>query len=141
MLKAIPTIVLFLLVYYYLKSMLFVPLEKVLHQREVLTDGARKAAQESLARAERKQQEYENKFNEARAEVYRSQEEIRRQWLEQQATQLAEARKRSEQTVRAAKDQIVVDASAARENLTMPSAELAEEITQVVLARRMRVAQ
>jgi F-type H+-transporting ATPase subunit b len=140
MLKAIPTIVLFLLVYFYLKSMLFVPLEKVLHQREVLTEGARKAAEESLARAERKQQEYENKFNEARAEVYRQQEEIRRKWLEDQSTQLDEARKRAEQTVRAAKDQMVIDAAAARENLTLPSAELAEQITQAVLVRRMKVA-
>lgn len=141
MLKAIPTICLFLLIYFYLRSMLFTPLEKVLQQRGVLTEGARKAAQKSLAAAERKQQEYEKKFNEARAEVYRLQEEIRRGWLEQQAAQVAEARKKAEETVRSGRAQIVADIAGTRENLTVPSAELAEEITRAVLARRARSAQ
>lgn len=140
MLKAIPTIVIFLLLYFFLKAMLFGPLEKVLQQRDVLTAGARKAADESLLLAERKQQEFEDRFNEARAEVYRSQEELRRKWLDQQTAQLAEARKGSEATVRSAKEQLAVDSAAARENLTMPSAALAEEITEAVLARRARSA-
>src|SRR5579872_1691276 len=124
MLKAIPTIVIFLLLYFFLKAMLFGPLEKVLQQRDVLTAGARKAADESLLLAERKQQEFEDRFNEARAEVYRSQEELRRKWLDQQTAQLAEARKGSEATVRSAKEQLAVDSAAARENLTLPSAAL-----------------
>lgn len=140
MLKAIPTVCLFLLIYFYLKSMLFEPLEKVLKQRDVLTEGARKAASESLAAAERKQQEYEKKFTEARAEVYRSQEEIRRRWLDQQAAQLAEARKHAEETVRLAREQVAGEAASARENLALPSAALAEEIAQAVLARRARSA-
>jgi F-type H+-transporting ATPase subunit b len=141
MLKAIPTICLFLLVYFYLRSMLFTPIEKVLQRRGVLTEGARKAAEQSLSAAERKQQEYEKKFNEARAEVYRAQEEIRRGWLDQQAAQVADARKKAEEAVRLARAQIVVEMAGTRENLTVPSAELAEEITQAVLARRVRSAE
>lgn len=140
MLKAIPTVCLFLLVYFYLKSMLFGPLEKVLKQRDGLTEGARKAAGKSLAGAERKQQEYEKKFNEARTEVYRSQEEMRRGWLDQQTAQLAEARKKAEEAVRSAKEQIAAESARARENLTLPSAALAEEIAQAVLARKARSA-
>lgn len=140
MLKAIPTVLLFLLIYFYLKSMLFGPLQKVLDQRAVLTEGARKAAEASLAEAERRQQEYEKKFNEARAEVYRSQEEVRRKWLDEHAAQIAEARKVAETTVRSAKEQLAIEAAATRENLTMPSAALAEEISQAVLARRARSA-
>src|ERR1700722_17882679 len=85
LLKAIPTIVLFIFLNIYLRLMLFGPLTKVLQQRDELSEGARKAAEQSLAAAERKQQEYEEKFREARAEVYRAQEEQRRGWVENQA--------------------------------------------------------
>src|SRR6202045_85850 len=95
LLKAIPTICLLLLVHVYLKFMLFGPLEKVLKQRAELTEGARKSAEQSLAAADRKQQEYETKFREARAEVYRLQEETRRGWLEDQAALIAAAKDRS----------------------------------------------
>src|SRR5579863_10050257 len=92
LLKAIPTAFIFLLLYFYFKAMLFGPLDKVLKQRQELTEGARKAAENSLAAAERKTQEYEAKFRDARAAVYKDQEETRRQWLEEQASQVAKAR-------------------------------------------------
>src|SRR5579862_3718628 len=97
-LKAIPTICIFVLLYFYIKAMLFRPLEKVLTERDALTEGAKKAAEAAFAAAERKQKEYEQKFAEAQAEVYRIQEETRRQWLEAQASQIADARKRMEET-------------------------------------------
>ena len=71
MLKAIPTVCLLLILHFYLKAVLFKPLQKILNQRDELTEGARKAAQQSLDGAEKKQQEYEAKFRDARAEVYR----------------------------------------------------------------------
>jgi F-type H+-transporting ATPase subunit b len=136
MLKGIATVCLLILVYYYLKLMLFGPLEKVLAQREELTEGARKAADASLAEAERKQREYEHSFTAARTEVYRLQEETRRKWLDDQAGQVAEARRASEETVRAAKTQITQETAAARENLAPRSAELAGQIADVILARK-----
>ncbi len=135
LLKAIPTICLLLLVHFYFKAMLFGPLEKVLKKREELTEGARKAAQQSLASAERKQQEYEAKFRDARADVYRAQEDMRRRWLEDQAAQMADARQRSEARVHAAKQQIAVETAAARENLKNTSGALADEIATAVLGR------
>jgi F-type H+-transporting ATPase subunit b len=136
MLKAIPTICLLLLLHVYFKVMLFGPLEKVLKQREELTDGARKAAEQSLATADRKQQEYEAKFREARAEVYRAQEETRRGWLNDQAAQIAAARERSEAAMRAAKEQIAKETASARSGLADDSATLADQIATAVLARR-----
>src|SRR5712692_8588254 len=106
LLRAIPTVCLLLLLHFYLKAMLFGPLEKILKQRDELTDGARQAAEQSLAAAERKAQEYEAKLREARAEVYRQQEETRRQWLEDQAAQVAEGHARMAGSVRQAKEQI-----------------------------------
>src|SRR5271154_2922822 len=99
MLKAIPTAILLLLLNWYFRVMLFGPLEKVLKQREDLTEGARKSAEESLVAAERKSQEFETKLNQAKAQVYHEQEETRRKWLEDQASQFDQARKRAEQTV------------------------------------------
>ena len=53
-LRAIPTIVLVIFLYFYLKSMLFKPLQEVLGRRREATDGARKRAQEAIERAEKK---------------------------------------------------------------------------------------
>ena len=67
LLKSIPTVVLLLFLYFYLKVMLFGPLGRMLKQREELTAGTRHAAQKSLKDAERKVTEYEAKMREARA--------------------------------------------------------------------------
>ncbi len=136
MVRAIPTMLFLVFLYYYFKLMLFGPLEKVLKQREELTEGARKSAEASLAEAERKQQEYEAKFNQARAEVYRGQEETRRKWLDDQAAAIAAARSEADEQVRTAKHQIVADGGAARETLASTSGALADEIASVMLARK-----
>lgn len=138
MLKSIPTVFLLLLLHFYLKAMLFRPLDKVLKQRNELTEGARKAAAQSLNAADRKQQEYEKKFQDARAEVYHAQEEIRRQWLQDQAAQIGEARQRSDAAVRSAREQITADGTAARQTLTETSGALADEIASAVLARKLK---
>jgi F-type H+-transporting ATPase subunit b len=136
MLKAIPTICLLLILHWYFKAMLFGPLDKVLKQRDELTEGARKAAEQSLAAAERKQQEYEKKFNEARAELYRAQEETRRKWLEDQAAQVDAARQRSAQILHEAKQQIEGEAATARETLAAATGARADEIANSILARK-----
>ncbi len=59
LLKAVPTFVLVLLLYTYLSRMFFRPLEKVLQKRYEVTEGARKLADESLAKAAAKTEEYE----------------------------------------------------------------------------------
>jgi len=136
MVRAIPTMLFLVFLYYYFKLMLFGPLEKVLKQREELTAGARKSAEASLAAAERKQQEYESRFNQARAEVYRGQEETRHKWLDDQAAAVAAARAAADEQVRTAKQQIAADGGAARETLGSTSGALADEIASVMLARK-----
>jgi F-type H+-transporting ATPase subunit b len=136
LLKSIPTVVLLLFLYFYLKLMLFGPLTRVLKQRDELTAGTRAAAQKSLRDAERKVQEYEAKMREARAEVYREQEETRKRWLEDQASQVEGARTRTGQTVQQAKEEMAVEITAARQTLAASSAELADQIATAVLSRR-----
>jgi F-type H+-transporting ATPase subunit b len=136
LLKAIPTSVLLIILYFYLKAMLFVPLQNVLKQREGLTAGARNAADESLAAAERKAQDYEAKFRDARAEVYKEQEETRRIWIEDQAKQIAEGQARTSATVAATRKQLSDETAAAKQNLVETSAALADRIATMILARR-----
>jgi F-type H+-transporting ATPase subunit b len=136
LLKSIPTVVLLLFLYFYLKTMLFGPLTRILKQREELTAGTRHAAQKSLKDAERKVSEYEAKMREARAEVYREQEETRKRWLADQASQLDSARERTGQTVQQAKEQMTVEITAARQTLAESSAALADQIATTVLSRR-----
>jgi F-type H+-transporting ATPase subunit b len=81
LLKSTVTIVLLILLHFYLKAVLFQPLDRVIKERRKLTEGARELAEASLAAATRKAEEYEAKLREARAAVYRQQEEIRKQWL------------------------------------------------------------
>ena len=136
LLKSIPTVVLLLFLYFYLKVMLFGPLNRVLKQRDELTAGTRHAAQKSLKDAEHKVQEYEAKMREARAEVYREQEETRKQWLADQTSQIESARERTGHSVQQAKEEMAAESTAARESLAASAGALADQIATAVLARR-----
>ena len=136
LLKAVPTIVIVLLLHFYLKSMLFKPLEKVLKQRDEATGGARKAAEASLARAEQKAAEYENAIREARAEVYREQEQARANLVADQESRLKESRQRMKEMIEQARQEIEAEAATARQNLRGETAELADRITASVLSGR-----
>jgi|ERR1700677_3866670 F-type H+-transporting ATPase subunit b len=136
LLKAIPTVILLIVLHFYLKAVLFKPLQNTLKRREELTAGARKAAEQSLATAERKAQDYEAKFRDARAEVYRDQEETRRVWIEDQAKQVAAGQTRTAETLTLARKQMADEAAAAKQSLVETSAGLADRIANSVLARR-----
>lgn len=133
LLKAIPTALIFILFFFYLKVMLFGPLRKVLKRRDELTIGARKAAEASLVAAERKAAEFEAKLREARGELYKEQEATRKRWMEEQAAQVASARLESEKSVQAAKAGILEDAAAAKATLQTTASELADSIVAAVL--------
>jgi F-type H+-transporting ATPase subunit b len=136
LIKAIPTAIFLVFLHFFFRAMLFGPLRKVLKQREELTAGARRAAEASHAEADRKTAEYEAKFREARAEVYKEQEETRRRWLADNAAQIADARSNAEAAVKQAKFEIASEAAAARQNLLETSAALADQIATAVLSRR-----
>jgi|SRR5690349_15404836 F-type H+-transporting ATPase subunit b len=134
--KASITIVLLIILHFYLKAVLFGPLDRVMQKRRELTEGARKIAEDSLAAATRKADEYEAKLRDARAAVYKQQEEIRKRWLDEQAQQVADARGRSEATVKTAREAIAQDVAAARKSLQDTSATVADQIVAMVLGKR-----
>src|SRR5215831_19509388 len=121
LLRAIPTFVLIVLLQFYLKRMFFRPLEAILKQRYEATEGARKAAEESLARASAKTAEYEVAMRAARSEVYQAHEQLHKQLQEREAAQIAEARQRADAAVRAAKADLARDVDAAKASLAKES--------------------
>src|SRR5215469_6999846 len=137
LLKAIPTVVILLILHFYLKIVLFKPLRAALKERDGLTAGARKAAEDSLAAADRKSKDYESKFREARAEVYRQQEETRKQWLQDQAGHIAAAHSRTRASIEEARAQVAAETESVRQNLQPSSEALADEIADRVLAGKV----
>jgi F-type H+-transporting ATPase subunit b len=134
--KAIPTIIILVILHQFLKAVLFGPLEKMLKQRGEMTHGARNAAEHSLKNAERKTAEYEVKLRDAKAVVYKEQEETRKQWLTDQTEQVARAKADGGVRVEAAKKEIASEVAAARVNLEQTSSTLADQIATTVLTRR-----
>lgn len=136
LIKAIPTIIILVILHQFLKAVLFGPIEKMLKQRGELTHGARKAAEHSLANAERKTAEYEAQLREAKAVVYKEQEDTRRVWMTDQTEQVARAKADAQARVAAAKTALVAETNTARTELAQTTQALAEQIATSLLAGR-----
>src|SRR5437588_12868665 len=128
LLRAVPTFLLVILLHFYLKSVFFRPLEKVLHQRYEATEGARKLARESLERAAAKTAEYEAAMRAAKTEIYHSQEQLHKQLQEREAADLLAARHRAESAVREAKALLAQDVASAKTGLEADTDALADQI-------------
>ena len=133
LLRAIPTFILVIFLFFYLRSMFFGPLEKVLAQRRAATDGARQQAKHSLEAAEAKVAQYEAQLRAARTEVFTKVDAERKQWSDQQAAQVAVAREKALALVREARVQIAKDADDARASLATQAEALAAQITASML--------
>ena len=136
LLKAVPTFLLVLLLNFYLKAVFFKPLEKVLRERYEATEGARKLAAESIARAAARTAEFEAAMRAARAEVYQAQEQIHQQLEERRAAELAEARRGSDAAVRQSKARIDADVEDDKRALAGVAEALASQIADAILSRR-----
>jgi F-type H+-transporting ATPase subunit b len=135
LLKAVPTFVLVILLYFFLKYAFFRPRERVLKARFEATEGARQRAAETLALAERKTQEYEAAMRAARAEIYQAQEQLHQRLEEERRSEVMVARAAAEETVRKAKALLNADVAQAKKDLEQQSEVLAAEIADVVLRR------
>jgi len=133
LLRAVPTFILVIFLFFYLKGMFFGPLEKVLADRRSRTDGARKQAKHSIEAAEMKVAQYESQLRAARTELFAKVEAERKQWADAQAAQIATARDKAHAQVKDARVQIAQDANAARATLATQAEELAAQITASVL--------
>ena len=133
LLKAIPTLILLLIVHLYLKRMFFGPMREVLEKRRQDTEGAMKSAEMTLAKAAERAEAIEVSLRKAREEIYQEQEEARRQWIGEQTAQLEEARRSSRDLIHQAKQQLDAETAAAKRDLTATTAALADQIAQSLL--------
>jgi F-type H+-transporting ATPase subunit b len=135
LLRALPTLILVIVLHFYLKGVYFRPLERVLQQRYEATEGARRLAKESLDRASARMAEYEAAMRAARAQVYQEQEQLHKELEDREAAALSEARRQAEAAIQAAKDDLDRDLEQARAGLDLESSRLADKIAESILRR------
>ncbi len=134
--RALPTFFLVILLHWFLKKVLFQPLDRVLEERRRRTEGVLESCEAAMERARARIQEYENSLRQAQAEIFDQQEQERKRMAAERAALLAEARQRARQRVEAARAEIQAEAEMARQSLRDEAARLAEAVTQSVLAGR-----
>lgn len=133
----LPTFLLVLILSVCVKYLYLKPLDKVLAERYKLTEGARKAAEESLRHADSRISEYETALSQARTGIYQEQAEFLRQLHVEQTAQVQAARAEADAQIAAAKASIAQEAKAAREGLALQSDVLATQIADSILAGRV----
>src|SRR5271154_248021 len=135
LLKALPTIVLLLIVHFYLKAMFFRPMADVLAKRRAATDGLRESADAMRAKAGEQTKSIEEQLRQAREAIYQEQEEARRGWTGDQAAQLDEARKQGRELIQQSKYELDAEAAVAKNQLAETSDALADQIANSLLER------
>src|SRR5512142_3091240 len=85
LLGAIPTIVLFVLLFASYRVLVHKPLARILEERRSRTEGALEQARADIARTEARTAEYEQSLREARLKVFKAQEVRRQQAMQARA--------------------------------------------------------
>ena len=133
LLGAIPTVVVFVILFFAYKLMVHKPLVAVLDERRARTQGAVEKANADIAAAEARTAEYEQRLRDARLSIFKKLEMRRQQWLQARATAVAEARAAAEARVKTARTSLEQDVEQAKVTLQAESETLAIQIIQTVL--------
>jgi len=136
-LNGLPTFFLVLILAFFVKFLYLKPLEKVLAERFRLTEGARKAAEESLKNADAKIAEYQDALNKARSAIYQEQAEFLQKLQAEQAGLAHAVRVESDARVAAIKLSIAREAEVALAGLESQAESLAGQIADAILSRRV----
>jgi F-type H+-transporting ATPase subunit b len=136
-LNGLPTFFLVLILAFFVKFLYLNPLQKVLAERFRLTEGARKAAEDSLKNADAKIAEYQEALNKARAEIYQEQAAFLQKIHAEQAELARAVRMESDARVAAIKLSIANEAAVARESLETQAETLAAQIADAILSRKV----
>jgi F-type H+-transporting ATPase subunit b len=137
-LNALPTSMIVLILAIFVKQFYLKPLESVLAERHKLTEGARLAAEQGRDAANSKIAAYEAALDKARREIYTEQTEFLKNLHAEQAERTKAAKATSDSTLAAVRQSIAAEAVQAREGLAARSEQLADEIADSVLVRRVR---
>jgi F-type H+-transporting ATPase subunit b len=133
LLGAVPTALLFIVLVLAYQLLIQGPLSETLKRRRALTDGAVEEAKKAIAEAEARTEEYAVKLRQARVDVYKIREQRMKQWIAERDAALDAARKTAGQKIDKAKDDLEIEAAAARQALLASANELAGQVVRAVL--------
>ncbi|MFZ0981373.1 MAG: ATP synthase F0 subunit B [Candidatus Acidiferrales bacterium] len=132
-LEAVPTIVIVLLFYAFMRWAFFGPIQKAMAERAAKIEGARAEAASVEAAARQELDTYHEALRKARAEIYTEQEAARQAALDERAKLLKVMRSRSQEDVAAAKKRIAADVAAAGAEIERQAPALANQIARMIL--------
>jgi F0F1-type ATP synthase membrane subunit b/b' len=133
-LSAVPTVIIVLLFYFFMRWCFFGPIARVLAERHKRAEGARQEAEASRAAVQEKLRAYNEALRKARIEMFAEQEAVRRRVLDERQAGVTAARTAAQLDLQAAKKSLAADVEAARVQLEQSSAVLAREIAEAILA-------
>jgi len=134
-LGAVPTIIIVLLFYFFLRWAFFTPIQKAMAEREARMEGARAEAAAVEAAAKHEMDTYHEALRKARGEIYAEQEAARQVALENRAKLLKTMRTRAQEDVAAAKKRIAAELETARGQVERDAPLLAGEIVRTILEK------
>ena len=133
LLQAVPTVLIILLFYIFLRALFFKPLLEIMAEREARSSGAQKAAEAAQAAAAEKQKQYQEALKQAYARVYGEQEAARKKLLDERAAQIKDARGKAGLEVNTARQRVEGELASARRDIEATVGQLAAEIARRIL--------
>jgi F-type H+-transporting ATPase subunit b len=134
-LGAVPTVIIVLIFYFFLRWAFFTPIQKAMVERQARIEGARAEAAAVEAEAKQELDVYNEALRKARVEIYGEQEATRQAALAERAALLKAMRARTQEDVSVAKKRIAEEMAAARTDIEMQTPALADEIARAILRR------
>jgi F-type H+-transporting ATPase subunit b len=119
-----------------LNGLLFKPLLRVMAERQRAVTSAREMAERSAHEAGRAAAEFDRKTSEARAELYRQMDEMRRTALDERAAIVTRTRAEAEAEITAASAKLQAEAEEARRRLSADADALGAAVAERILGRK-----
>ena len=137
-LQSVPTVIVVLLFYAFLKWAFFTPIRKAMTERTARIEGARAEAAAVEAEAKNELDAYNDALKKARAKIFAEQEVARQTVLDERTRLLQAMRSRVQDEVVAAKKKIAAEMATARAEIERQAPELAAAIARTVLEGPVR---
>ncbi len=131
---ALPSAIFLLFLFFYLRAVLFNPLDKILAERHAKTGGREERATQTLKLAEQKLAEYAQSLHTAKAEIYSNQEELRKGLESARDQAIAQASANARGEVAVVKQHLSVELEESRKSVDVQAKGLADLIASKVLA-------
>lgn len=119
-----------------LDRLLFQPVLRVMEQREQAITSARELAERSAREASRAAAELDRKTADARGEIYRQMDEMRRVALTERAEIMSQTRAEADAAIAAASARLQTETEAARRTLAADADALGAAAAERILGRR-----